>query len=438
MKKIFLLSSFLLTQTLFATTLTIYDSNVALIAESKSFTFNKTEDEILYGEIPKSIVTNSLQVTPPKGVTILQQKYQKANLTLHNIAKHFINHDVFYKNSKYKLIALSGSHAFLKSKSGLIQSYNLSEIAFDSLPKNLHNSYALLFITQENSKIKGDIKLHYLINNITFESDYVVTLKQNSADLTAWVTIKNNSGKNFNNADVTLIAGELSRVKKRNPYPVMYKSVAMTSDAPMSAPLAKHKSISGYHSYTLPKKIDITTDAINRVALLKLHNIPFEFNYKVHASNPLYLMGQRTVQIEQEVNFKKIKKALPKGIVRIYKEEKNENKILLGEQTITNNPKGKELQLSIGKNFDTQLKQTLLSRNDTKELLDATINYTLVNNSNKRKNIEILIPFTRKDGAKIICNKKYRFTKGNLATFSVEVAPNSSESFEARFISKRR
>jgi hypothetical protein len=436
MKRIFLLSTLLLSQTLFGTTLTIYDSNIALVSESKDVNFSKGVATLLYGEMPKSIIADSLQVKLPDDVVLVQQNYQKANLTLYNVAKSFLNKEVLFDAKTYKLVALNGSKAFLESKNREIQICDISQLYFKKLPKNLHSSYALLFVTYTKEKKEGDITLHYLVNNITFESDYSVNIYEKYADLIASVTIKNNSGRDFKAADVNLLSGELSRIRERQPHPVMCKSVVMASDAPVQTP--KHKSIAAYHSYTLANKIDITNDTTNRITLLKLHKLPYERIYSVTASNPLYLMGERSMQITQEIALQKITKALPKGKLRLYNEDTKGKKVLLGETQIDNHPKNEPLLIPIGKDFDTHLTQTIRSRKDTKSTLEATIIYTITNNSDSKKSITLSIPFTKKEGSRIITDKKYRFTKGNLATFSIEVAPNSSESFEARFISKRR
>jgi hypothetical protein len=438
MKRIFLLSTLLLSQTLFGTTLMIYDSNIALVSESKDVHFPKGEATLLYGEIPKSIIANSLQVKLPDDVALIQQKYQKANLTLTNVAKSFLHKEVFFNAKPYKLVALSGSRAFIEAKNREIHTCNITELSFKKLPKNLHNSYALLFITDAKEEQQGKITLNYLLNNITFESDYSVNLHKKSADLKASVTITNRSSKDYKAVDVTLLAGELSRVKERHPHPVMYKSATIRSDAPMQIQFPNHKSVAIYHSYTLANKIDLTGDAINRITLLQLHQLPYEKIYSVTASNPLYLMGERSMQVNQAISLKKITQALPKGTLRLYGENEQAKRVLLGETKIANHPKNTPLLIPVGKDFDTRLTQTIHSRKDTKSTLEATVVYTITNNSDSKKSITLSIPFTKKEGSRIITDKKYRFTKGNLATFSIEVAPNSSESFEARFISKRR
>jgi len=437
MKRLFILSSLLLTQTLFATHLSIYDSGIALVEEESTFTFDKQTDSLLYDNIPKSIISDSVAVTLPQKMQLQALSFEHPNLTTHTIAKAFVGKKVFYKDKSYTLAALNNSEAFLEAD-GRITPVSVRELSYPALPKMLHTNNAFLLHIQESYKTEAKVKLRYLANKINFTTDYVLNLDESIAQLSGWVNITNNTNKEFTDANIQLLAGELQRVRKHSRQPVMYKSVSVASD--MAAPsVSQHKSMQGYHLYTIPFRVDLKSGQSSRVKLLEKKDLAFTKSFHVTASNPLYLMGERSMQPTQSINFTLPKTALPKGTVRIYTQDKSEQtSLLLGEAALQNTAKNTPVTLDIGKDFDTKLTQRLIKRKDTKTKFDAIIEYTLTNNSDKTKTISIAVPFTPRSDAKIITDAAYSYTKGNLATFTLTVEPNSHKSFVAEFISKRR
>jgi hypothetical protein len=382
MKRIILLSSFVLTQTIFATTLTIYNSNIALVQESQEFEITKDEKELVYDNLPNTLLENSVDVELPKAITLYSQTYRPKKITQQDIEK----------------------------------------------AKELTNK--LTFQIKSEKKLKADLQLSYLAQNISFATDYALHIDKNRANITAWIDITNNSGKDFKNATVNLIAGDINRAYN-HPQPISDSMVAMDKAAPT------HKAIAGYHRYSLPIKIDLNTYEKRRVKLFGAKNIVIQNSYIAMMNNPLYLMGERSSDVRRAVNLKALQRELPAGLVRIYTKDEG-MKLLLGESSIANTPKNTPLTLQVGKDFDTKVKQTMLSRKDTKEHFDVSVKYTVSNNSESDKVVTLQIPFNKKEGSSVRSKLKYVYTKGNLVTFTLKVKANSERSFDVEFKSRRR
>ncbi|QOP45082.1 DUF4139 domain-containing protein [Sulfurimonas paralvinellae] len=385
MKRIILLSGFVLTQTIFATTLTIYNSNIALVQESQEIEIQKDEKEFVYDNLPNTLLDNSVDIKLPKEVTLYSQSYRPKRISQQDLAKN----------------------------------------------KELTNK--LTFDIKSAKTLKADVKLSYLAQNISFAADYVLNIHKDQVNLTAWIDITNNSGKDFKNATVNLLAGDISRAYS-HPQPVMYRS-NMTAMDKTAKPT--HKAVSSYHKYTLPRKIDLNTYQKHRVKLFGAENISIKSDYTALMNNPLYLMGERSSRVTHNIHLKGLQKELPAGIVRIYRDDEGE-KLLLGENSIANTPKNAPLKLQVGKDFDTKVTQTMHSRNDTKTAFDVTVTYKLLNNSDEDKMLTLQIPFNKKQSSRIHSKLKYVYTKGNLVTFTLKVKANSERSFDVRFQSNRR
>ncbi len=433
MKRIILLSSFVLTQTIFATTLTIYNSDIALVQESQEFEIKKTDRELEYDDIPNTLINNSVDIELPEAVTLYSQVYRRKNLTQHDLAKKFIGKKVAISHgSKVTLLALSGHHAIVKNSAGTIETVQTAEMIFPYLPKNLQADNTLAFEIKSAKTLKTNVDISYLARNITFSSDYVLNLHKDKADITAWVDIVNNSGKDFKNATVNLIAGDINRAYN-HVQAVAYRSRMLASDKENIA----HKSIAGYHHYALPRRMDLNAFEKTRVKLFKQSDVAIQNSYIATMNNPLYLMGERSSGVTREVQLKDLQRELPTGLVRIYAKDAEE-KLLLGEDNIANTPKNTPVTLRVGKDFDTKVTQKMLSRKDTNTQFDVRIEYKISNNSNEDKTITLKIPFNKKSGSYIDSKLKYVYTKGNLVTFTLKVKANSQRSFDVNFKSKRR
>ena len=434
MKRIFLLSTLVLTQTIFATTLTIYNSNIALVHESHEFEIKKQDDTIVYENIPNTLINDSVNIDFPPSVTLYSQVYKRKNLTQHDLATNFLNKEVkLANNAKVKLLTTTGNNAVVQNNEGELFTVQISDIIFPYLPKDLQANNSLDFQIKATKTLKADIDISYLAKNISFTSDYILNINKNRADLQGWVDITNNSGKDFKNTTVNLIAGDINRARNYTK-PVMYKSMAVAVD---SAEAIKHKAVAGYHKYTLPFKVDLNAYEKRRVKLLEYKNIAIKNHYIAKMSNPTYLMGERTSSVKREIKLGSLDKALPAGKVRIYTNDDQEL-LLLGEESIQNRAKNTPLTLTVGKDFDTKVLQKVISRKDTNKRFNVTVAYDLINHSNEDKLITLEVPFNKRDDSKIITKQKFHYTKGNMVTFRLKVKANSQESFQAKFISKRR
>ena len=128
----------------------------------------------------------------------------------------------FYSNEKEptlsKGILLSASpHAMIKENStGKIYTLNsATQVIFSQVPENMITKPSLVWNMQSEKKGKLGIDLKYLTRGISWKSDYVLNLKKDVLDLTGWITVNNNSGVAYVNAQITCLAGDVNAVPER-------------------------------------------------------------------------------------------------------------------------------------------------------------------------------------------------------------------------------
>ena len=445
-KKQTLFSAMLLSASLFASTLShtptnnslvIYNSNMALVHEQRTLTIDKRDTTINYNDITSNIILDSLHVELDPSIELLSQNYQDNKFSIEKLLDLNIGKTIKVRikdSSEYintVLISHHGSQSIVKQDEKLFI-VNNADIIFNALIHELKTKPSLTFNVHVNKSTNAPMKLEYLIHNINFKSNYILSIDNDRANLDGWININNYSGKSFIDTKISLLAGDVNSVQER---PVMYKQTrAMRSMAAMSN--VSHVSYEGYHFYTIPFKVTLADNEKTQIKYLTKNKLHVQREYTAHMANPLYLRGASNAKVTQSLLLKGLKEPLIGGTVRTYSKLHGQT-IFLGQNRIENTPKNTPLKIDIGQNFDTKVKQSVLKRDDSKSWFDVDVQYTLKNSSDKEKRIKLLIPFNTNEHSKITTSQKYKMSQGNLVTFNLIVQANASKSFSVNFQSKR-
>jgi hypothetical protein len=124
-------------------------------------------------------------------------------------------------------------------------------LAFPELPADLIAKPTLVWLL-ESQQPNQSLEVSYMARSMSWKADYVFVVndKDDKGDLVGWVTLQNQTGATYRNAELKLVAGDVNRVRdeEQEQSTRMYKSAA-----PMAAG-AKPFSEEGlfeYHLYTL-------------------------------------------------------------------------------------------------------------------------------------------------------------------------------------------
>lgn len=418
--------------------LIVYNGNIALVHENRDLTLKKEDSNIIYKGVASTIVTDSVNVKLPDSVKLMSQQYRFDKLTRNKLLDAYIEKEVkvkllkdakSYRYIKATLLSNNGNVSIVRTKKGEILSVDSSDIIFHKLPKELITKPSLVWNISAKEDVDSNIQIDYLINNVNWQSDYILNLHGDTADLSGWITIDNRCGKMFKDTKLYVLAGDVNRVHKPQTRYVAKAMMAESSNV-------TQQSFEGYHIYSVPFKVDLANNEKTQIKFISKKNIKVKKRYSVMLLNPIYIHGENVYDVSQYVDMKGLDTPLPKGIVRSYS-KLNDTNIFLGESSIKHTPKNTNISLNIGKDFDTKVTQTLLKRADTKNYYDVSVNYLLKNSSKETKTIELLIPFNRQKSSSVSSSKKYEFTKGDLVTFKLTLKPDSSESFSVNYRAKK-
>ena len=235
-------------------------------------------------------------------------------------------------------------------------------IVYDQVPANLRDRPTLSILANSNVADDQTVELSYLSGGLNWKADYVAKLDKNEKylDLNGWVTLNNQSGASYKNAKLQLVAGDVNRVQE--PHVRRHRDVVMMeSMAAKNMPEMAEESLFEYHLYTLGHKTDVLQNQTKQVALLSTSKVPVNKEFLLRGHQHYYYNQNSVIanklKVDVYVEFDNEKKhglgvALPKGVVRVYKNDSSGNAQFIGEDHIDHTPKDETIRLKLGDAFD--------------------------------------------------------------------------------------
>ncbi len=230
---------------------------------------------------------------------------------------------------------------------------------------------ALDWILHSAQPARFDAELSYISGGMSWSSDYNIVAPEtgDTLDLVGWVTLDNQSGKQFDRAHIKLMAGDVNKVQPQ--YPVMAKRAFIgggLSDA--ASPQVTERAFEDYHLYSLPQPATLHDRETKQVEFLRASGIQskrlyiydgarFDQNYANYQdlrqiqnygaqSNPhVWIMREFA---NSEANHLGI--PLPKGRVRFYRRDQDGQVEFTGENEIDHTPKDETVRVYTGNAFD--------------------------------------------------------------------------------------
>src|SRR6185437_14089956 len=122
----------------------------------------------------------------------------------------------------------------------------------------------------------------------------------------------------------------------------------------------KQESLFEYHLYTLQRPTTLAENQTKQVALMSATGVPVRKEFLSMGANHYYSgqydnIGQKlkvSVFVEFRNKGEGLDIPLPKGIIRVYKNDKQNNAQFVGEDEIDHTPRNESVRLKLGNAFD--------------------------------------------------------------------------------------
>ena len=208
--------------------------------------------------------------------------------------------------------------------------------------------------------------LAYLSQGLGWKADYVASLAddEKTLNLAGWVTLNNQSGTAYENATLQLVAGDVARAQEEDFGLNYHASMAPMAVEKAAAPV-REENLFEYHLYTLDRPTTLKNNQNKQVALLSAAQVPVQKEYRLQGSSGWYYYGADTSTLEMGdkrkvdvfMTFKndeanQLGMPLPKGVIRVYKNDSDKRTQFIGEDRIDHTAKNDEVRLKLGSAFD--------------------------------------------------------------------------------------
>lgn len=225
------------------------------------------------------------------------------------------------------------------------------------------------------------IDLKYLASGISWSSDYVLNLKKKVFDLTGWITVNNNSGVAYKDAQITCLAGDVNRERLKHDNR-KYEQIDAVMAMPVMESVAE-ESFSGYHIYKIPFRETIANKQQKQISFIDKKDISYT-QYGVNTNSYFENYGEAKITFENTIKFENTKEnnlgiSLPTGIVRMYQKDSSEETHFIGEQRVHNVPEDENVTLTIGTLFDAVGEKTISKYKVRKHYRNVETTYNVRN-----------------------------------------------------------
>ncbi len=406
------LSAFLASAPALAETqLTIYNQNFATVKETRSLDLKEGEGEVRVTDITAHLEPDSVVLRDrkdPDSIRILEQNYESdplsEGLLLRKSEGKVLDFEITAPQTGEKRIVkgkvlrsgyVPHTSAFQRfgqqyttrqmvysqpqgggqpivEVDGKIQFGLPGKPVFDALDPKAFLKPTLLWRLRTEAAGKHDVEFSYLTGGMRWEANYNAVAPEtgDTFDIIGWVTLENMSGKDFENASVKLMAGDVARARPEGEMLDAFGGMERASG--MRPAEVTERAFEEYHLYTLPRPTTVLDREIKQVEFVRASRVPanriyvydgfrLDQRYRGWDAHNIRTQPEYGTQSNPKVwvmlEFLNSEKSrlgmpLPKGKVKIYRRDVDGRNEFIGEDRIDHTPKDETVRLHTGNAFD--------------------------------------------------------------------------------------
>jgi hypothetical protein len=345
----------------------------ALVERHVGFDLKPGANEVGLGGLPRALDAASVVLAPPAGVSVRGQRFDFALADQSELLRRALGQSVTVEQSVGNerqsftgILVAAGDGLTLRLPDGRIKvlsSYSSFELP--RLPEGVVNEPTLTWSLAAEHGGRQNFGLSYATAGLAWQAEYRIdarglgTACRMSLDGAAMVV--NRSGADFDDVQLTLVAGEPNRATMGVPSPRMLQAnKAMVADAAVAATPSGE-----YQSYRLPLPGSLPQGAVQRLPLVdKASDIACERRYETNSQEgdwrpPYPLIDEnynggdgQPLPVLATLRFRNGKTEglgvpLPAGRVRMF-----DGKDFLGEARLGHTAANEDVALAIGNVFD--------------------------------------------------------------------------------------
>lgn len=422
--------------------ITLYNQNLGLVRDVRSLPSIDQGQTLYIRDVSHQIMSQTLQVE--NAGKILEQNLNNNLISVYALLNAYTGKRVQLARfnsvsgsetiSDARLLSADGNQALVEHQ-GRIETIPVNQqgwrFIFPSLPEGMQ-SRPSLEIRSDGTAKAGDAVLTYLTQGLSWQMDYSLVLNStgNQLKLDGLATLNNNTGVDFHNSKVLLMAGQVNQP----PVPMQRQKTVMLMAESM-ADSGAPQSFQDYQLYKLPQRASLLNGQTKQVSLISADKVTAEKSY--HYQFEVYpSLDRQTYDQKPDINISFINGKteglgfpLPAGTARVFSSDAEGLSHFIGSATIQNSSKGQTVNLPIGKAFDLTIRQQQSLFEKTYDSFLNGYELQLSNSSKHVKQIEITANF-HQDWKVTESNQPYKRVNASQLRWTISIPAEASTRLE--------
>jgi len=339
--------------------LTVYNHDLALVKQTERITLEHGIQTTTFTGVADRIDPTSVRLGDGGGVlTVLEQNYRYDLISPAKILRRYLDREVrrILDGGEIAVGTLQsvGGDVVLKDRNGgigIVRMDAIERYELPELPDGLITRPTLVWTVNAARAGDVDTEITYMTGGFSWHAEYtaVVADDERSMEISAWVSVENESGATFEDAKLKLVAGDVHRAPQARPE-MMARQMAKAAMTDEAGAGFEERGLFEYHLYDLGRRTTLANAEIKQIALFDPTVVRAEkrFVYDWRKDPDTVTVSMAFTNSERDG----MGMPLPAGTVRVFTRDTDGELEFVGEDAIDHTPKNEEVRLTLGGAFD--------------------------------------------------------------------------------------
>jgi hypothetical protein len=386
--------------------LTIYNNDLALVQDVRQLPIAQGKSRVEFPDVSARIQPQTLSFAAAN-TAIIEQNFDYDLLTPSKLMEKAVGQTVTLLRTnpatgaetreRAKVLSVAGGTVLqIGDRIEVLRDDGLPvRVIFDRVPPNLRARPTLSVNLDSTRAGSRPVSLRYLTNGLGWSADYVALYNEGGGtiDMQGWVTLTNNTGTTFHNADTVLVAGAPNNSNNRGGH--SFGDRGMTR---AGTEAASRERLGDFYLYPIDARTTVANAQTKQVSFLDVQGVAAR---KIYSADAYWQQNDEEPRnVESRIAFSTSRDqglgdALPAGTVRFYQRDSQGTPQFIGEKSIGHTPMGSDLSLVTGEAFDITVKSEVEKRETiTSEEWQKSSRYRVVEDGKVVRDVTIERPTT--------------------------------------------
>ena len=385
---------------------TIYNNNVALVQDRRDLSLPAGRSRQEFPDVSAQIRPETVTLSGT-GIGVIEQNFDFDLLTPSALMQKAVGQTITIIRTNPATGAETRERATVLAANGgvvlrigdrieVLRDDGLpARVIFDKVPENLRARPTLSVTVDAARGGRQPVTLTYLTPGLGWSADYVVLFDEAAGkmDVQGWITLTNNSGTPYANANTLLVAGAVGQADQNRRYGGYPPPPPRGGLVRAGTESAGRERLGDFYLYPLPERTTIANAQTKQVSFLDVSGTPAARAYEYQ--NGWLATSDQPVSANSVLRFSSSRSgglgdALPAGTVRVYQRDARGAPQFVGEHAIGHTPMGSDIGLVTGQAFDIKVKPVVEERTQMGDRWRTRMRYTLTNASPRAVTVDLV------------------------------------------------